>query len=70
MLYHHFLFYCLIKDTPNTHPLQQLEYDVAFEQVRVHYDAFQLSVYNDRDLPEYECIVDFLKNVFPIKNED
>ena len=68
MEYHEFLFYSLIKDIENRHPLKNMEYDQAFADVNTYYDLFSQSEFNDENKSEYDCIVEYLIVKFPSSN--
>jgi len=40
----------------------ELEYDILFPKVVQHYRDYLESQYNDHNMSEYECIMDFLEN--------
>jgi hypothetical protein len=40
----------------------QYEYDLLYEDIKKLFYDYQLSSFNDRYKPEYECIVAFLKH--------
>lgn len=65
MEYEHFLFYCLVKDIQNNHPLRYEEYDIAFESIKAYYKRFRNSQYNDVKKSEYECIKEYLEANYP-----
>lgn len=43
----------------------QYEYDLLFADLQVLFEKYDASPFNDGNLPEYECMVSFLKH-----NED
>jgi hypothetical protein len=40
----------------------QYEYDLLYEDLLKLYSEYDSSTFNDENLPEYECIVSFLKH--------
>jgi len=68
--YGEFLFYSLIKDTKNSHPLKKMEYDAAFLLLYSYYEEFYLSYYFIQEKSEYDCIIDFLNDCYPLHTEN
>ena len=61
--YNEFLFYNLIQlFSNNNHPLVNLEFDLAFNTINKYYNDFITSNYNDENISEYDCIIDYLNN--------
>lgn len=50
------LYDCVLKEDA------KLEYDLLFPKVVAHYYKYLESSYNDHNMSEYECIIDFLEN--------
>ena len=66
--YNEFLFYNLTQ-TQTKHPLYQMEYDIAWQDIPYYYDKFCSSTYNNEDTSEYEAIINYLTNYisYPFK---
>ena len=67
MEYSFFLFYSLLKDIPNSCPLIVEEYDTAFGEIISLYKIYEKSIFNTDDEPEYECMVKWIENKYPIQ---
>ncbi len=61
--YNEFLFYTLIQSVNNpNHPLTELSYDLAFREISKYYLEFCKSKYNDKNLSEYDAIINYINN--------
>jgi hypothetical protein len=49
----------------------EYEYDLMFQDITNLYKLYEISTHNDENLPEYECMVNFLRNNLDyIKNQE
>ena len=62
--YNEFLFYNLTQ-TQTKHPLYQIEYDIAWQDLPYYYDKFCSSTYNNEDISEYDAIINYLTDYKP-----
>lgn len=60
MNYNQYLFASLLKELDKE--FSELEYDIQFDVAIAEYEEFENSDYNDVERPEYECIVEYLKD--------
>ena len=59
--YNEFLFYNLTQ-TQTKHPLYQIEYDIAWQDLPYYYEQYYKSNYYNEDTSEYECMINYLTN--------
>jgi len=64
MNYSEYLFSCLLKIYDSQ--FERLPYDIQFEQIHERYEEFANSSFNDEKRSEYDCIVSFLNDKYPI----
>jgi hypothetical protein len=55
-----YLFSCLLKLFDAD--FNELEYDIQFDMLFDIYEKYEKSEFNIEELPEYECMINFLKN--------
>ncbi len=68
MNYNLYLFSCLLKIYDKE--FSELEYDLQFEQLPQLYDDFFKSDFNVGDKGEYECILAYLKDKYPLVDKE
>ena len=64
MIYSQYLFSCLLKIYDKG--FDELPYDIQFEQIMMRYYEFWTSKHNDEKKSEYDCIINFLTEKYPI----
>lgn len=64
MIYSEYLFSCLLKLYDKE--FDESPYDIQFEQIMMRYYEFFTSKYNDENKSEYDCIINFLTEKYPI----
>jgi hypothetical protein len=64
MIYSEYLFSCLLKIYDKE--FDELSYDLQFEDSKTRYEEFYASKHNDEKKSEYDCIINFLTEKYPI----
>jgi hypothetical protein len=64
MHYSEYLFSCLLKIYDKE--FNELPYDLQFGEVEGRYEEFFNSSFNDERRSEYDCIISFLNDKYPI----
>ena len=64
MDYSEYLFSCLLKLYDKE--FDELPYDLQFGESKTRYEEFYASKHNDENKSEYDCIIAFLVNKYPI----
>ncbi len=60
MIYSQYLFACLLKEFDKE--FSELEYDIQYDVAIGEYEEFENSDYNNVEKPEYECMVEYIKD--------
>jgi hypothetical protein len=68
MNYNVYLFICLLKLYDKE--FNELEYDLQFQDAPKLYDDFFASDFNDTNESEYDCIVAYLKDKYPLADKE
>ena len=68
MNYNVYLFICLLKLYDKE--FNELEYDLQFQDAPKLYDDFFASDFNDTNKGEYDCIVAYLKDKYPLADKE
>jgi hypothetical protein len=68
MNYNVYLFVCLLKLYDKE--FNELEYDLQFQRAPKLYDEFFASKFNDTKKGEYDCIIAYLKDKYPIMDKN
>lgn len=62
MNYNQYLYSCLLKVYDKG--FEELEYDLQFELLPTLYKEFEESAFNNLNMGEYECIINYLSNKY------
>jgi hypothetical protein len=62
MDYNQYLFSCLMKLFDSE--FEQMEYDIQFDVAIEEYVIFENSKFNDGNIGEYECIINYLNDKY------